>query len=201
MTKHDEQKNRTNDMIINTLLSLGDTKPLSKISVSDITKHAKINRGTFYLHYESKEDLVAYLESKLLDGIHQIIDQNIEMTMDRSFFLEGKICPVITLLIEFIFDNQKLFKLLLNSNTSILFRDSVKVLLQDIIKQSLQLSRQIKKEVPDIPDSYAFDIISTTILAISMKWLENTDEITPDKVARLMMSSLFLSPYQMLGFD
>ncbi|MDN6029915.1 MAG: hypothetical protein L0I13_02560, partial [Lactococcus plantarum] len=67
--------------------------------------------------------------------------------------------------------------------------------------QSLQLSRQIKKEVPDIPDSYAFDIISTTILAISMKWLENTDEITPDKVARLMMSSLFLSPYQMLGFD
>ena len=86
MTKHDEQKNRTDDMIINTLLSLGDTKPLSKISVSDITKHAKINRGTFYLHYESKEDLVAYLESKLLDGFHQIIDQKIEMTMDRSFF-------------------------------------------------------------------------------------------------------------------
>ena len=86
MTIHEEQKFKTNEAIINSLVILAETKPLSKISVSDITKFGNINRGTFYLHYESKEDLIENLEAKLLKEITEIVNQNIEITMDISYF-------------------------------------------------------------------------------------------------------------------
>ncbi|MFK4901013.1 TetR/AcrR family transcriptional regulator [Lactococcus garvieae] len=198
MTIHEEQKFKTNEAIINSLVILAETKPLSKISVSDITKFGNINRGTFYLHYESKEDLIENLEAKLLKEITEIVNQNIEITMDISYFLAGKPYPVIGLLIDFVFENQKIFKILLNSNTSILFRDSVKIILQDIIIKSLKTSKKDSKYFHGIPDSYALEIISSSILAIIMKWIEDTDEMTPEKVSKLIMSSLFLSPYEML---
>ncbi|USI67605.1 TetR/AcrR family transcriptional regulator [Lactococcus petauri] len=198
MTIHEEQKFKTNEAIINSLVILAETKPLSKISVSDITKIGNINRGTFYLHYESKEDLIENLEAKLLKEITKIVNQNIEITMDISYFLAGKPYPVIGLLIDFVFENQKIFKILLNSNTSILFRDSVKIILQDIIIQSLKKSKKDSKYFHSIPDSYVLEIISSSILAIIMKWIEDTDEMPPEEVSKLIMCSLFLSPYEML---
>ena len=40
-----------------------------KVSVRDITTRAAINRGTFYLHYEDKYNLLPQMEENLLRGL------------------------------------------------------------------------------------------------------------------------------------
>ncbi len=40
-----------------------------KVSVSDITTAAAINRGTFYLHYQDKYNLLSQMEESLLEGL------------------------------------------------------------------------------------------------------------------------------------
>ncbi|MBR5872229.1 MAG: TetR/AcrR family transcriptional regulator, partial [Oscillospiraceae bacterium] len=40
------------------LLSLIENKPFEYITVSEICEKAKVNRSTFYLHYENTSDLL-----------------------------------------------------------------------------------------------------------------------------------------------
>ncbi|MED0952460.1 TetR/AcrR family transcriptional regulator [Bacillus mobilis] len=48
---------KTKEALHNALLQLLNEKTLEVISISEICRKAKINRGTFYLHYKQVEDL------------------------------------------------------------------------------------------------------------------------------------------------
>lgn len=51
MKKIDRRTVQTKNIIKNTLLELLQTKRFEKITITELCKIAKINRGTFYLHY------------------------------------------------------------------------------------------------------------------------------------------------------
>ena len=50
---------RTKESIQDALVELIEEKGFEAITVKDITTRAKINRGTFYSHYQDKYDLIA----------------------------------------------------------------------------------------------------------------------------------------------
>ena len=56
--KEDLRVKKTKELIKNCFLQLIEEKGYSKVSVTDITTMAQINRNTFYLHYVDKEDLI-----------------------------------------------------------------------------------------------------------------------------------------------
>src|SRR5258708_14731037 len=49
---------RTHKVLQEALIELTVQKGFSAVAVSDITKYAGVNRGTFYRHYEDKFDLL-----------------------------------------------------------------------------------------------------------------------------------------------
>ena len=49
--KHEINSQNTKKMLVETLLSLLEKKPLSKITVSEIVNLCDINRKTFYYHF------------------------------------------------------------------------------------------------------------------------------------------------------
>lgn len=52
MRKEDRRNTYTEKMIRDTVFDLLRTKPIDKISVTEVCKAADINRSTFYLHYK-----------------------------------------------------------------------------------------------------------------------------------------------------
>lgn len=57
MSKHDLRIVKTKEALHRALLQLLNDKDLGEISITEICKRAKINRGTFYLHYGQIEDV------------------------------------------------------------------------------------------------------------------------------------------------
>lgn len=57
MTRTDLRIVKTKEALHNALLELLNEKVLEDISISEICRKAKVNRGTFYLHYNQIEDL------------------------------------------------------------------------------------------------------------------------------------------------
>lgn len=57
MAKTDLRILKTKKALHNALLDLLNKKVLEEISITEICRNAKINRGTFYLHYSQIEDL------------------------------------------------------------------------------------------------------------------------------------------------
>ena len=56
--KEDLRVTKSKQAIKEAFIELVEIKGYDKVSVCDIAKKANINRNTFYLHYEDKEDLV-----------------------------------------------------------------------------------------------------------------------------------------------
>lgn len=71
----DRRVRRTKAQLVTALTNLLAEKELKDISVSELTRLADVNRGTFYLHYRDTYDLFAQLEGELLDSFLSIIDR------------------------------------------------------------------------------------------------------------------------------
>ena len=71
--KEDLRVRKTKRNIKHALAHLLQTKPLSKITVTEIAKTAEINKGTFYLHYTDIYDLYyEFIHDVISDLIGQI---------------------------------------------------------------------------------------------------------------------------------
>ena len=51
-------------LIKDTFISLLEDRPLAQITVKDIVASAGINRNTFYLHYETTDDVLKEIQSR-----------------------------------------------------------------------------------------------------------------------------------------
>lgn len=57
----DLRTTHTKQSLINGFFSLVNKKDFEKITIADITKVARVNRATFYAHFEDKYDLIDYI--------------------------------------------------------------------------------------------------------------------------------------------
>ena len=55
--KTDRRIQRTRELLRKALMELIDEKGYDAVTIQDITERANLGRTTFYLHYQSKEDL------------------------------------------------------------------------------------------------------------------------------------------------
>lgn len=65
---------RTKESIETAFLALLRTMPLEKITVTQLAKDARINKGTFYLHYRDIYDLYQCLMDQILEDTMRDID-------------------------------------------------------------------------------------------------------------------------------
>jgi AcrR family transcriptional regulator len=70
----DRRIRRTRKLIQNALFSLMKEMPYQGIRINQITERADISRSTFYLHYETKDDLLLSIVDEIIDEYFQAID-------------------------------------------------------------------------------------------------------------------------------
>ena len=75
----EKQNKLTENIICNSFLELLKNKDFEKITVADVCRVAKINRGTFYLHYRDINDLIDYINSWYVDAISPFSFQNLDL--------------------------------------------------------------------------------------------------------------------------
>ena len=90
-------------------------KDFEAISVSDIAKEAGINRGTFYLHYVDKFDMIDQLIDEILQNIIFLLNKDQPKTKEEAFAPIVKIFETVYPLPEdyaaevFIYSNSAIF--------------------------------------------------------------------------------------------
>lgn len=95
------------------LLSLMQTKEFKKITVTDIVKTANLNRGTFYKHYEYKEDL---LDEIVDDVIADLISSYREPYKDTETFELKTLTSSAIKIFEHVSHKKEFYSLMVKSN-------------------------------------------------------------------------------------
>ena len=86
MNMNNEQKNTyVKKQITAALLSLLKEKPLSDISISELTSRAGIGRVSFYRNYQSKEDILKEESDRLIKEWGKLYESNPESAPETLF--------------------------------------------------------------------------------------------------------------------
>jgi AcrR family transcriptional regulator len=87
----DRRIRRTQKLIQDALFSLMKEVPYQNIHINQITDRADISRSTFYLHYETKDDLLLSVMDEIIDEYFQAIDRiSSDTTKSPAFLLFSK---------------------------------------------------------------------------------------------------------------
>lgn len=182
-------------------IELLQTKAFEKISVSDITKLAHINRGTFYLHYVDKYALLDHYENHLIDQIQAYFTNDFEGTMTYQSVKENGVYtyPVVQKTVGFIHQEFALWQVLLGLNGDPRFELKLKRIMKQAISNGLDRVKGDISVTRYIPEAYAWELIISGMFTIIKTWLREDDPQSPEAIADIMMKTRFLSPYDLLG--
>ncbi len=164
----------TKKMIQTSLLELLEQKHMSKISVSDICKHADVNRSTFYAHYPDTESVLKEIESDILEHIANIsVPDN-----TKSEY------PIMNLLIRF-FDYVKenafpFHVLLLKCNTSDFNERLVTAVMKNCLKDIFSDEDTVAK--------YEYVFCSSGVISSLKLWIEQSFPISSMDFAKIVIS-------------
>ncbi len=121
----DRRVRRTRRLLKESLAALLLEKKLNDITVKEIVDLADVNRGTFYLHYRDIYDMLATIESEMLEEMDGISKR----FLNPSFFESSG--PYIAAMFQYFWDNQALCKMLLGPYGDMAFVEKVKKMIEE----------------------------------------------------------------------
>ncbi|WP_339833779.1 TetR/AcrR family transcriptional regulator [Paenibacillus sp. FSL R7-0272] len=161
----DRRARRTQDAIIAAAVSLILEKGADALTIRDITERADYNRGTFYLHFPGKPELLQFLLEDFLQGLGQAYaSPYANLTEVDMTGLLPSTMPVF----EYIENHQDQFKALMTMHGDMALR--INNVFRDYLTQDFILVTEDSEQVInyDIMLSY---LVSATV-GVIMHWAE-----------------------------
>ena len=134
----DRRVRYTKMVLKQSLLELMKTRPINKITVTEICELADVNRGTFYTHYTDPYDLLNQIENELFEKIHESLGRKLNFSDVSDLLVD---------IFEAIQENRDLCAVLFSD-----FGD------KDFLKRIVYIAKESsikewKKQAPDVDES------------------------------------------------
>lgn len=181
----DKRTLRTISALRDSLLDLMNDMPVSEISVSALAESSDINRGTFYVHYKSIDDMLAQLQAELARELADAIEAGPKGTAERH-----SVFATMLSICEYFEEKRRYLSLMLGPNGDC---GHYKVILDTIGKSLLGIDAHDRGnkdqglEDRDYMYSFAVGGITNTIAT----WVRSDSIATPQEMA-LMLSRILI---------
>lgn len=173
----DRRKKRSRNLLGQALLELVREKKFEQITIQDITDRADLNRATFYLHYGSKEELLADSLEAYFD---ELVQQISTKTMNKPIWENPEADEMV---FSHVAEHADLYRVLLGENGLGYVINRV----IDYIAQysELQLRMGLGTAVTQAPIEIMARHVSGSLYAIITWWLMNDMPYTPLQMAEM----------------
>jgi AcrR family transcriptional regulator len=135
-----EYKNarRSRKMILEAYVELMQEKEFDKITVTDIVKHADLNRGTFYAHYQNPLAVLAQIENDIISKMMEFLQE----FHYKNFFQDP--LPLLLKVESYIEENLEFFRKLIGSNGSDQFIMKLQGIFVEYMENNVEIPESIK---------------------------------------------------------
>jgi AcrR family transcriptional regulator len=176
---NDRRVQRTQRMLHKALMSLILEKKYEHITVQEILNRADVDRSTFYMHFQNKDELLVggfqYLQSFLESARETCTTEpakSFERIIDFSF-------PMF----EHAYEYRRVNRALMGSNAEAVVRRRIHSVLAGIVSRELKLELRSRKRgnVPVSPELLSHFLVSTFISVLTW-WLNSNNPIPPKDI-------------------
>jgi len=172
MENLDNRVRYTKMVLQQALLKILQKKHIDKVTIKELCEEAKVNRGTFYLHYATPNDLLMEIEQ-------QFIDEN--MARFTPYFNDGYETSYLAVLFTGIFKNKDLCKIIMGKNGNPRFMERINELLRPYVVDGWckEFPRYSKDDL-----DYVFDFVFSGSMRLILNWIEDNHGMTTEELAR-----------------
>lgn len=188
---------RTQNLIQDALVSLMEEKGFDALSVKDISVRANINRGTFYLHYRDKFDLLDRLEAGIFADIQHIIEKATFSSIE-DFKKTDELLPVFEQLFDYINENASIMQTLLGLKGNPAFQTRLKNAIWNNAFEK-KFFAHIKEQKLLVPSHYFIAYVASAHLSIIQEWLQKGRQESPKEMALILVNLSFKGPFRAAG--
>lgn len=200
-----QEKNKlTQQRIMDAFVKLVSEKGFNNLTVSNITRTAKLSRGTFYIYYLDKYDVLEKIETYLLTNMEKLMQINMDKTISWLDDVDNNklsaeldtYSPYRSFIqsFDFLDKNRFTLKTLLSKNGDSQFVYKLRHLIDEQIDSHYKNIFKDGNEV--IPSDYTHDLLISSLISIIGHWLQKDDPESPAEIAEILIRSRILAAYQ-----
>ncbi|CAG7630368.1 TetR/AcrR family transcriptional regulator [Paenibacillus allorhizosphaerae] len=192
MDKTDGRVIRTKQMLYEAFLNLIEAKGFDAITVRDLTTRAGLNRGTFYLHYEDKYDLLQKWKKEMLNGFEaQLSNFDLRVLLNHPTLEEPP--QMILEIIQYFYEHARFFRIMLGSKGDPSYLNELKALMRKHMFNKMS-SVQPNEELMMLPREFLIAYLISANLGMIQHWLESGLKYSPYHMALLLTRVSKLGP-------
>ena len=174
-------------------LQLLEKKDFAYITVKEICEAAKVNRSTFYLHYETMDDLLTESTSHMNEQFLAYMKQDAAV-----FITKLRDCPLnelylvtpeyLTPYLNYIKEHKRLFCTAMQNAAVLRMGDAYDQMFRHVFLPILE-----RYKVPEQDRSYMMEFYIHGLMAVIAEWLKNDCEDTIEHVIAVMQKCVAAS--------
>ncbi|WP_107949627.1 TetR/AcrR family transcriptional regulator [Lysinibacillus parviboronicapiens] len=173
MSVHETMNYETKQAIKKALLIQMEEVGFQRVTVKTLALTANINRGTFYIHYQDKFEVMEDLQQELLSGLESYV-KKVQPLEAFHTLQNGQLYQPFVVVIHFIKEHATAFRVILGEQGSPDFSKRMKKVFSDNLLEKLSL---IQAEVLDpVFRQYFQAFLTSAILGVIQEWLESDDK-------------------------
>ncbi|RAS75126.1 TetR/AcrR family transcriptional regulator [Priestia endophytica] len=172
MPKVDRRITKSQEAIKKAVIELMSDKNFDDITIQDIADRANVNRGTIYLHYLDKFDLLDKIIEEHINELRVMCESAAEMDLD---FVESNVGWF-----EYFESNYSFFSTVLASSKASSFRRRFQELLIEEMKNDIDTTKVINRE---LNEEVILQFIVTSFVGIAEWWITKGMPYPPRVIA------------------
>jgi len=195
-TKIDRRRERSRRALREALITLILEKGYDAITVQDITDQADLNRGTLYLHYRDKHDLLLSssedIYNELLRQFEPLTKQHVsEMDIPKRHLI---------IVFEHVAKNANFYRVMLGPNGVAAFITRLReIVIQVSLQRLLALQRIGSSTV--VPSELIAGFAGGAIIGVIEWWLDNNMPLPVEKLAEYTLALAVNAVYPTIGLE
>lgn len=168
---------KTQNKIKKIVLQKLETKPLREITVKEICKAAKINRTTFYIHFDNIDDLMLSIDVEMQKGLTDLFRDS----------ANGSFKPLndenTEQLFNYIYENAIFYRVLLNDLNRLNLLDEE---LTDSWERDIEPAIRKGANISEAELRYRFEYFNSGVRGIARRWLNTNCQESPKELVQMI---------------
>lgn len=185
LSRHERRRQQTRKLLIETTVQLVLEKGYEAITIQDITDRADLGRGTFYIHFKDKEDV-------LWTAIQDLI-REMEAEAHRQF--EGKLPKQVEYygllnMFRHAEKNRDLYRVVLGGQGSAVLTERVQDLLADVIRRDVE-NPELRDPNAEPPAEVIAQMMTGLMSRLIGWWLKKGNMYSAEQMAAMTYKVLY----------
>jgi AcrR family transcriptional regulator len=176
----------------NALILLMEKKNFRTITITDIVTLADLNRGTFYKHYQTKEEL---LNELIDDVLEDLVKAYKDPYLHTDKFMLSELTTSSIKIFEHVVSYSNYYTIIVNSNVLPGFQNKICDILKELTKQDLVAVNNTNNNINiELFSSYT----AYALFGLIMEWVKGGFKYTANHMAEQLIQILSFNSHNVV---